>query len=339
MYYLHSNRSIAQRIRKTVGMASSNIINIIAVPADTASIIRGKHLAPEALLNAGLASKLQLAGYEVSTINALPNGPRVWEPSSTEPNGARNEAVNVEVYHRVKETVSAALTPYSSDKSPFQLILGGGCDITPAILSSYWQHIGAHERVGLVYIDADTDLVKPGQPGSVGTLASMTMTHLTMNEGALESMRAFTRPDGQGVVNNENVILFGLNLGAAGNTKEHLGYLLDENFQVFTSAAVAKEPERRAKQALDWMEKRVDHIIVHLDVDSIDASLYPLANVPNFTGAAFEAIMKALEVFLGSEKAAALVIAEVNPDHDPGAKMTERLVDEVTGYLASRRRS
>lgn len=126
------------------------------------------------------------------------------------------------------------------------------------------------------------------------------------------------------MVDSENVVLFGLNLGAAGNTKEQLGYLLDENFQVFTSAAVAKNPVGRAKQALEWMEGRVDRVFVHPDV-------------PNFTCAGFEDIMKALNVFLQSRKTAGLVIAEANPDHEPGATMTRQLVDAVVKYLAARR--
>lgn len=193
--------------------------------------------------------------------------------------------------------------------------------------------------MGLIYIDADTDLVKPGQPGAVGTLASMTMTHLLMNDGALKSMKAFTRRGGEGVVDSGNIVLFGLNTGAPGNTKDQLGYLLDEDFKGFTSAAVAKEPVARAKQALEWLEERVDYVVVHLDVDAIDGSVFPLANVPNFTGAGFAAVMAALEVFLQSEKAAGLVVAVVNPDHDPGAEMTGRLVGEVVRLLAARRKS
>lgn len=83
--------------------------------------------------------------------------------------------------------------------------------------------------------------------------------------------------------------------------------------------------------------ENVDYIVVHLDVDAIGGSLYPLANVPNFTSAGFEAIMAALEVFLQSEKAARLVIAEINPGHDPSAEMTRRLVDGVVPFLGARR--
>ena len=312
-------------------------INIISVPADTASIIRGKHLAPEALLKAGLASKLRSTGLQVTETNALPDGPRIWSPAPIEASGVRNEASNVDVYHRVKETVTSGLTSNASseDEIPFQIILGGGCDIVPAIMSSYWHHLSP-KRVGLIYIDADADLTIPNGLGSVGTLASMTMTHLTMREGALESMRPFTRPDGFGVVDSSNVALFGLNIGLEGNRREQLGYLFDENFQVVTSSAVAQDPVQRAQQALAWLEERVDMIVVHLDVDSIDAGLFPLANVPNFTGATFDVVMQAVRVFMRSEKAAGLVVAEVNPDHDPGSVMTEKLVVEITSCLQGR---
>lgn len=141
------------------------------------------------MLDAGLASKLEDAGYKITLNNALQDGPKIWQPSAPEPNGARNEAVNVEVYRKVKETVSAGLSAGSVGMTPLQLVLGGGCDIVPATMSSYWNHISSSETIGLIYVDAVTDLVKPGQPGSIGTLASMTMTHLTMNEGALESMK------------------------------------------------------------------------------------------------------------------------------------------------------
>lgn len=46
--------------------------------------------------------------------------------------------------------------------------------------------------------------------------------------------------------------------------------------------------------------------------------------------------MTALKIFLASKKAIGLTIAEVNPDHDPGLRMTRRLVDEVVLGLKTR---
>ena len=141
------------------------------------------------------------------------------------------------------------------------------------------------KRVGLLYVDGDADLVIPGEPGSSGSLASMAFTHLAMVRGALESMKPFTRPDGSGVVDNSNVVIFGLNVALQGNTRAQIGHLLDEGYRVITSSAIAKDPTHRAKQALSWLEERVDYIFLHLDVDAIDATNFPLANIPNRTGA------------------------------------------------------
>jgi arginase len=45
--------------------------------------------------------------------------------------------------------------------------------------------------------------------------------------------------------------------------------------------------------------------------------------------------MRALKVFMGSEKVGGLTIAEVNPDHDPAHKMVERLTDQIVSMLAA----
>ena len=95
---------------------------------------------------------------------------------------------------------------------------------------------------------------------------------------------------------------------------------------------------KAATAALTFLEERVDVIVVHLDVDSIDPRMFPLANVPNYTGIDFDQMMQALGVILGSEKVGGLVIAEVNPDHDPGLKMTKQLVGVIVAGLKEARR-
>ena len=308
-------------------------ITVINVPSDVGSMLKGKSLAPGAFKSANLVSRLSEVGYEVQEHDTLPDGPKTWSfDSSFEPNGVRNESANVKVSHQVKKAVIDAA---SSGTSPFQVIVGGECSIVPAIMSGLWECL-APKRVGLLYIDGDCDLVVPGEPGSSGNLAGMTFTHLAMNLGALESMKPFTKADGSGVVDSSNVVIFGLNAALQGNTRSQMGHLMDEGYRVITSAAVAKDPTYRAKQAMTWLEERVDYILVHLDVDAIDATKFPLANVPNRTGAGFDEVMAAVNIFLSSKKVCRLCIAEVNPDHDPGLKMTEKLVDELVKGLKGR---
>ncbi len=146
-------------------------------------------------------------------------------------------------------------------------------------------------------------------------------------------MESFSRPDGIGVVDNGNIAVFGLNVDFPANTREHLDYLFDDDLKVTTSQAVQKDPIKEAAAALKWMEDKVDYIFVHLDVDVIDPGLYPLGNVPNWTGLRFAAAMAAFKTFLQSKKLMGLSVAEENPNHDPGLKMTEQLVKEIVDGL------
>ena len=310
-------------------------LTVINVPSDIGSMIKGKHLTPAAFQSLGVVKRLSDAGFTVDERDALPDGPTSWSfGASFDPHGTRNEEENVKVNHQVKVAVSNAIGSGSSTP-PFQFVVGGECSIVPAIMSGLWEKL-APKRVGLLYVDGDCDLTLPSDPGSSGNLASMTFTHLVMLPGALESMRPFTRLDGSGVVDSSNSVIFGLNSALQGNTRSQMGYLMDEGYRVFTSAAVAKDPSLRARQALSYLEERVDYIFVHFDVDAIDPTVFPLANVPNRTGAGFEQVMTAMKIFLSIPKVCGICVAEVNVDHDPGLKMAGMLIDELVEGLKSR---
>jgi arginase family enzyme len=313
---------------------ASKVINVVNVPSDIGSIYAGKSRAPAALQSKGLQEKLRAAGYQVKEFSAFSDAPAGWTASTREPNGARNEARTVESCEQVSNTISTALD--NQEPPAFQLILAGECLYCPAILSAYWRHLnGTSKRVGIIYVDADCDLYTPTEPNSSGNIAGMTLTHLMLRDGALESMKPFCRPDGSGVVDSSNIVLFGLNMNSEANKRGHLGYLFDNNLRVVTSDSVQRAPIESAQAALRWLEERVDYIVVHLDVDVIDPGQFPLCNVPSWTGLGFEETMAAVKVFLKSEKCTALSLAEVNPDHDPGLEMTERLVNEIVDGLSS----
>ena len=321
-------------------MAASSSVTITYVPADCGSIIPGKSKAPQAFRDVGIVSKLKSAGLSVSEHHAL-DVPARFSATTFAHGSVRNEGFNVYVCKKVSSAIEFNLMA-ASHTPPFQLILGGECCMLPAILNAFWLHADVQDppkRVGLVYIDADTDLSSPADPKSKGNLAGMNMTHLLQAPGGLQSMKAFARPSGEPVCDASNTVLFGINMSSAGNTPEHFTYLFDNGYKLISSAAVALDPEQRAKEALKYLEERVDVIMVHLDVDAIDAQMFPLANIPNFTGVTFEHMMQALNVFLSSAKIGGLTVAEVNPDHDPGLHMVEQLTNELVEMLEARGRA
>lgn len=320
-------------------MAASRSVAITYVPADCGSIIPGKSKAPKAFQDVGIVSKLRDAGIPSVTEHHALDSPARYRVTEFSPGSVRNEDINISVCQRVSRAIAQNLDTSSRQAVPFQLILGGECCMLPAILSAFWQHGGSQSppmRIGLLYIDADTDLSSPTHPDSTGFFAGMNMTHLIRSAGALPSMEQFSRPSGEPVCNASNTVLFGTNMSFAGNTDEHFAYLFDHKYKVVSSASVARDPEQRAREALEHLEDRVDVIMVHLDVDSIDPQMFPLANVPNFTGVTFEVMMRALKIFLASKKVGGVTVAEVNPDHDPGFHMVEKLGDQIVDMLAAR---
>lgn len=315
-------------------MATTKAVSITYVPSDCGSVLPGKSKAPQAFRDVGIIRKLEEAGLSVSVKHAL-QSPAKFAPATFTPGGVRNEDINIATCQSVRQAISENLN--SSADPPFQLILGGECGMLPAIMTSLWEHADSQsppKRVGLIYIDADTDLTSPTDASSVGTFASMNMAHLIRTPGALESMAQFSRPSGEPVCDSSNTVFFGTNMSFAGNKPEHFAYLFDKNYKVVSSASVARDPEQRARETLEHLESKVDAIMVHLDVDSIDPGTFPIANLPNYTGVTFEEMMRALKVFMGSSKVEGLTIAEVNPDHDPGLGMVERLTDQVVSMLA-----
>ena len=90
-------------------MATSRDITVINVPSDIGSMIKGKHLAPNAFKSAGFVDKLQDLGYGVIEQDAL-SEPQIWSSEATfSANGVRNEEANVQVNHDVKKAVSNAI--------------------------------------------------------------------------------------------------------------------------------------------------------------------------------------------------------------------------------------
>ncbi|KAM0219874.1 hypothetical protein ACHAQD_006212 [Fusarium lateritium] len=319
-------------------MAASRSVSITYVPADCGSIIPGKSKAPKAFQDVGIARKLRDAVISSTSEHHALKSPATFSAATFTPGGVRNEDINISVCEDVERTISKNLN--SSSKQPdFQLILGGECCMLPAILSAFWKHAEAQftpKRVGLIYIDADTDLTSPTDPASIGTFAGMNMAHLVRLPGALPRMEQFSRSSGKPVCDATNTVFFGTNMSLPGNKPEHFKYLFDNNYKVVSSASVAKDPEQRARETLEHLKEEVDIIMVHLDVDSIDPGTFPLANVPNFTGVEFDSMMRALKVLLGSDYVAGLTVAEVNPDHDPGLAMVEKLTSRIVEMLAAR---
>src|SRR5436190_7856632 len=92
-------------------------------------------------------------------------------------------------------------------------------------------------------------------------------------------------------------------------------------------------PVELAAEARARLEERARAIAVHFDVDVMDSAEIPLADWPHYDALSFGDAMRCLRVFVGSPKLAALVVTEINPDHDPDGLLVLQFVDAFAGAL------
>ncbi|KAK6064417.1 hypothetical protein SCUP515_11812 [Seiridium cupressi] len=280
-------------------MAASQAIAITYVPADCGFIIPGKSKAPQVFRDVNIVAKLQETGVCRISEHNALDSSATYKATSMSQNGVRNEDLNIEVCHRVHRSMTQSLAGQGSPPR-VHFILEGECGMCPGILSAFWHHAA-----------------QAGPQRRVGFLYIDADTDLAS-------------PTDQ----SSTSIFAGMNM-----THLYLAYLFDHGYRVISSSSVARQPEQQAKEALRILGENVDVILVHLDVDSIDPVMFPLANVPNYTGVGFSQMMRALKVILASEKVGGLTIAEVNADHDPGLDMITRLTDHLVSMLAARQQT
>jgi arginase family enzyme len=94
-----------------------------------------------------------------------------------------------------------------------------------------------------------------------------------------------------------------------------------------------------ATQALSELESKVEHILVHFDVDVVDFDDFPAADVPHKPGVSLVEAQEALGVFLGSGKVVGLVVTEFNARRDTDGGLAMQLTDTLQGAISRRQTS
>jgi arginase len=192
-------------------------------------------------------------------------------------------------------------------------------------------HVGAGERVGLIYFDTHADLNVPASVRE-GTLDWMGMAHMLGVEGAVpELVAAGPRAP---LLEPSDVLLFGWGVEqATAFEREQVERL---GLSVVPVDAVAADPEGAAMAACALMEERCGRVLVHFDVDVIDFTDVPLSeNVGRNEGLAYEHALRALEALLAPACVAGVTVTELNPDHtEAGADTLERFAERLARAVA-----
>jgi arginase len=262
-----------------------------------------------------LLGTLRETGLAVEDLGDLPVARFTPDPTNRK-RQSLSRVVNVA--RQVADAVAAAV-----ERDLLPLVIGGDCTITLGVVAGLLRR---HEDLGLIYFDGDADLTTPETTHS-GIFDSMGVAHL-IGDGASELAHVGPRFP---LMPQDRIVLFGFQ---PYEIEPQEARLLEKSAMVqYSVTSMGDRPVELAREALARLEERAQAIAVHFDVDVMDSAEIPLANWPHYDALSFGDAMHCLSAFVGTPKLAALVMTEINPDHDPEGLLVRRFIDAFADAL------
>ena len=293
--------------------AGTRTWGVLGVPSSVAAHWPGIEQGPAALREAGLLETLRAHGVRVADHGDL--GVARWTAERTDerPNAWRQVVDVVDAARSaISEMVLAGQAP---------LVLGGECTLAIALVAALVEHYG---EVGLIYVDGGQDLMIPADHPHEPILDAMGVAHMLDLPGCVPELAGIgpRRPLLQPV----DVAFVGF-----GDDEEDVHGLVPA--PRLRSPEVIADPVAAGRRALTALPHR--HLVVHFDVDVLDALDLPLADIATYgTGLRLDHVAPLLRTLVADPRVVGMTIVEANPDHDPDGTSIRRLVTAVAAALA-----
>lgn len=292
-------------------------IALIGAPSSAAAFSAGSEKAPAALRAAGLAEKLQAAGYEVVDYGDC--APRLFA-NDDEHRRARNMAEIVAGLNDLKTRAELAVK-----SGALVLVLGGDCAQVIGLLTGtrrYYKHLN------LLWFDRDADLNTPASTPS-GRIDGMVVAHI-IGKGAPELVRFWSEAP---LVREPDVTLFGLERL---DPPEEEFLAKSPMRHIYAADIQAKGASKVAHEALAQVHADAREFVLHLDIDVVAEEDFPAVNVPGSGGLRFEDVRASFTEFVKHKNLLGLDVAQYNPDKDPDGSGAKKLVDLLVEALSAR---
>jgi arginase len=275
-------------------------IALIGVPSSAGAHWPGQEKAPQYLRDAALVSCLENAGLNVIDYGDLPLVR--FRPDKLHRH-QQNLATVVDVANRVADQIELALTD-----NQLPLVIGGDCTIGLGVIAGFLRQ---DNDLGLLYFDGHVDLNTPVTSSS-GILDSMGMAHILGEPETADKLSHIG--ERFPLMTEDKIVLFGYNPSEINTHEKEL--LAQHQLRKYPLSDIQSKAAQVARDAVQYLEERVKRFVVHFDVDVIDFTDLPIADVPQFNqGMMFLEAMACLSVFASSSKFGGLTITEFNPDH------------------------
>jgi len=292
-------------------------IALIGAPSSAAAFSAGSEKAPAALRAAGLAEKLQGAGYEVVDYGDC--APRLFA-NDDEHRRARNLTEIVAGLNDLKTRAELALK-----SGALVVVLGGDCAQVIGLLTGarrYYKHLN------LLWFDRDADLNTPASTPS-GRIDGMVVAHI-IGKGAPELVRFWSEAP---LVREPDVTLFGLERL---DPPEQEFLVKSPMRHIYAEDIRFKGAGKAANEALAQVHAEAREFVLHFDADVIAEEDFPAVNVPGSGGMPFDDVRAAFVEFAKHKNLLGLDVAQYNPDKDPGGSGAKELVALLVEALSAR---
>lgn len=287
--------------------------SIIEAPSNLGLKPTGVSRLPDALREAGFHDKL-----------AAKLAARVPAPEFNSQRDPNTHLLNGDAIAAYARSLAKVVAPVIKS-GQFPIILGGDCSIMLGSLLAL-RRLG---RYGLFFLDGHPDFCLP-ENDAVGEMASMDLAIATGRGAELVSNIDNLRP----LVREEDTVVFGYRDGeeTEGIGENHLNNTLifAQKLDRLRKTGV----ERAAKEALDWLlQKPLDGIWIHLDVDVLDDAVMPAVDYRMPGGMSFKELTAVLQVLMASPKTVGIEITIFNPSLDPDGAIARSLTQCLTDGL------
>jgi len=300
-------------ITKPLENVETKHIRIIGVPLDLGQSRRGVDMGPSAMRVAGLEAKLEALGYEVKDGGNVPVA-LAETKSEGDP--------HAKYLKEITETCSkeAELVVKTLEGGAIPVVLGGDHSIAMGTVSGVAEfYRRKHQRVGLLWIDAHTDINTPDSSPS-GNVHGMPL-------GAIMGLFPSPLTDLYGFspkVRPENCVLVGIR-DVDNFERENIR---KAGVHVFTMRDIDERGMRTVmEEALRLAGRGTVGYHVSLDLDWIDPEDAPGVGTPVWGGATYREGHLAMEIIADHGRMLSFEMVEVNPVLDERNQTAELAVE------------
>ena len=293
--------------------AGTRTWGVLGVPSSVAAHWPGIEQGPAALREGGLLETLRAHGVRVADHGDLAVARWTADRTDGRPNAWRQV---VDVVDRARSAIADVVL---AGQAP--LVLGGECTLAIALVAAVVEQYG---EVGLIYVDGGQDLMIPVDHPDEPILDAMGVAHMLDLPGCVPELAGIGPR--QPLLSPADVAFVGF-----GDDEEDVHGLVPA--PRLRGAEVIADPVAAGRRALTALPHR--HLVVHVDVDVLDALDLPLADIATYgTGMRLDHVGPLLRTLVADARVVGMTIVEANPDHDPDGTSIRRLVAALAAALA-----